>query len=1521
MRHAYLRVAPRPHGGVLATRAALDVHARTKRPVDTVAHGPQLVAAQLHFTLRDDDDDGDNAAGARAALVSFASYVRLALVDDWAARLRPGTLLAPTHAALVDVLVDDTRLLTLPVARAPDTAWLAPLLQLAHDADVVQVGAHVAVHDDMLTLDVNAHVAPGALDRPHALPITTQLLALLSTLDPAHDADASHASGADLVYSSLCARELDEAMRMPEAPQPRALQAHLLPFQRRSLAFLLAREAVRDGVYAHGALGPWWVRVPRTEVYVHLLHGELTTSRAKAEADVLSAMLAEEMGLGKTVEILALLLERTAPGRASLMPFYDTANEVEVQPVGTTLIVAPETLRRQWLDEIGTHAPTLRTYSFLGHKQAAADVQRHGHASFAAWAKELDVIVVSFETLTKELAVSSTAPVRALRRPARYERPRSPLVQLAFWRVVMDEVQLVGGNAAKTVALIRRETSVAVSGTPVRRLDDLRMCLWFLGLVPSASPTKLWQHIVSPRMAPYLAALLSQIGIRHTKAQVAHEMVLPPQERCLIPVEFTYAESAFYREAYRQALDALDITEDGAPRSETWQLDTAALRAQLLRLRQACTHPQVAWRTAGHTLDAGGHAHHLVNLRSIDQVLVMMLDSARSELLTLRHNVALKRVYRASVLLFAPRDELVAPVPNETSVAADDVAFLTSLRTEDRLALAQKQLELLLPETHEQVDELMRELDAAHREGPLYRFTDAELAAEAAYERTHAAMPYSASPDAPHDKLRARQQHVGALRNRVRHWLQMVHRVHQFLGHCYFQMGEAQSAAAGAAKDEAAKGEQPAVPADPDTKTDAEPTQPEAGALTVKREADAPVASGPPSTASLRAREDAAYAAAEATRQRLLTDAREAVEQCVRGMQRQRLVRRDELEPRFSMQALLGRDVLEQVQARLATLRAHAALVVDWRAQLLERLAKPVNREVDKDRENDDVYAENLDAQIEAETLLEMYRPLLAQRDELLTGRIALGATARPQLYVELDRALRVVKTRRFGEDAPAENGEEDAVLAQQREAQKLQLAHFARLDAARAQVALAGAVPLAELGARLRELRDHAVRSEESELLGAAHATLHDVVRTQTQLVERLRKEQAVLQACFNARSVYFKQMQELSDQVQDPEMPDGAVPSLLAARAQERAWRQRIGAAEGRVRYLTHLEQIQGGHADDEARRCFICTNLIETGILTNACGHLCCQACFYAWMKQGRRTCPMCKTKLTLNDVHRVVFRHAEADVGASSTATSAARGAPAYRTLPDALRTAIERTPSQGRYGSKLDLLTKHLLHLHRTTREKSLVFSSFARGLDLVAESLRANGVPYARLEGGGSKRVGATVDAFQHTDVPVLLLHSEVQSAGLNLLAATHLFLLEPLMNHALELQAIGRVHRIGQTRATHVYCYMVHDTVEQRIVALAASRAQCLYVARDADADAADAMDSAALQATHLEHAEDVSREARRGDLMGSTDDLLACLFQEHIPTDDAPPVPPGGAPSLDELRARRLAALSTPGGVPLPP
>ncbi|HCK55893.1 MAG TPA: hypothetical protein DIC23_21980, partial [Planctomycetaceae bacterium] len=56
---------------------------------------------------------------------------------------------------------------------------------------------------------------------------------------------------------------------------------------------------------------------------------------------------------------------------------------------------------------------------------------------------------------------------------------------------------------------------------------------------------------------------------------------------------------------------------------------------------------------------------------------------------------------------------------------------------------------------------------------------------------------------------------------------------------------------------------------------------------------------------------------------------------------------------------------------------------------------------------------------------------------------------------------------------------------------------------------------------------------------------------------------------------------------------------------------------------------------------------------------------------------------------------------------------------------------------------------------------------------------------------------------------------------GLNLTAADYVFLLDPWWNPAVEMQAIDRAHRVGQTRPVFAYRLICEGTVEEKIADL----------------------------------------------------------------------------------------------------
>lgn len=64
---------------------------------------------------------------------------------------------------------------------------------------------------------------------------------------------------------------------------------------------------------------------------------------------------------------------------------------------------------------------------------------------------------------------------------------------------------------------------------------------------------------------------------------------------------------------------------------------------------------------------------------------------------------------------------------------------------------------------------------------------------------------------------------------------------------------------------------------------------------------------------------------------------------------------------------------------------------------------------------------------------------------------------------------------------------------------------------------------------------------------------------------------------------------------------------------------------------------------------------------------------------------------------------------------------------------------------------------------------------------------------------------------------------------GLNLVAASHVIIIDPWWNPFLEDQAIGRAHRIGQTRPVTVYRLVVEGTIEERVLELQVCRGPSL--------------------------------------------------------------------------------------------
>jgi E3 ubiquitin-protein ligase SHPRH len=351
------------------------------------------------------------------------------------------------------------------------------------------------------------------------------------------------------------------------------------------------------------------------------------------------------------------------------------------------------------------------------------------------------------------------------------------------------------------------------------------------------------------------------------------------------------------------------------------------------------------------------------------------------------------------------------------------------------------------------------------------------------------------------------------------------------------------------------------------------------------------------------------------------------------------------------------------------------------------------------------------------------------------------------------------------------------------------------------------------------------------AELVIANRALQHaqQLVAVHTKSLPNLEQEVNLFRDTMNARLDYYRALQKISDTVApyDEENIGKPLDDEAYARLIEGETRvaDKIASLVSKRRYLTHLKTES---SSTEPRICTICQFEFDIGTLT-VCGHQFCKECIQLWWHE-HRTCPICKRKLLLADFFDITYKPAEIVVQAESPSGSVSPASSADSSLTQSIYSDISaKTLAEIKnielpgpsFGSKVDMLMRHILWLRdHDPGTKCIIFSQYQEFLQVLGRAFKQQKISYSAFEEKNGIEKFKTDPATE-----CFLLHAKAHSAGLNLVVASHVFLCEPLLATAVELQAIARVHRIGQHRATTVWMYIIGGTVEESIYEMSVAR------------------------------------------------------------------------------------------------
>ncbi|KAG7987825.1 hypothetical protein I3843_03G153700 [Carya illinoinensis] len=228
-----------------------------------------------------------------------------------------------------------------------------------------------------------------------------------------------------------------------------------------------------------------------------------------------------------------------------------------------------------------------------------------------------------------------------------------------------------------------------------------------------------------------------------------------------------------------------------------------------------------------------------------------------------------------------------------------------------------------------------------------------------------------------------------------------------------------------------------------------------------------------------------------------------------------------------------------------------------------------------------------------------------------------------------------------------------------------------------------------------------------------------------------------------------------------------------------------------------------------DNTERVCGICHHPAEDNVVT-ACEHVFCKACLIDFCASlGQTSCPSCSKLLTV-DLTRNVD---DGDQAAKTTIKGFRSSSILNRIQLDDFQTS-----------TKMEALREEIRFMvERDGSAKGIVFSQFTSFLDLINYSLHKSGINCVQLVGSMSMSArDAAIKRFtEDPDCRIFLMSLKAGGVALNLTVASHVFLMDPWWNPAVERQAQDRIHRIGQYKPIRIVRFVIENTIEERILKL----------------------------------------------------------------------------------------------------